>query len=118
MFSSFQPEPLIVLDSIVARLFQARGVGSKQALIDWCADNARLPARDYWDDQWMQTLVRPRAVAGVEPFASRLKAAPDEIVQMYEPKDINVVVVGGETQGAWKMFGANYVTTVSVDAWR
>jgi len=39
-------------------------------------------------------------------------------VQMYEPKEINVVVVGGETQGAWKMFGANYVTTVSVDAWR
>jgi len=27
-------------------------------------------------------------------------------------------VVGGETQGAWKIFGANYVTTVSVDAWR
>lgn len=110
--------PAIVLDPIVARLFEARGIKSKQDLIAWCADNARLPARDYWDDQWMQTLVRPHAVAGVEPYASRLKAAPDEIVQMYEPSEINVVVVGGETQGAWKMFGAKYVTTVSVDAWR
>jgi hypothetical protein len=109
--------PLIVLDPIVARLFRSRGITSKQELIDWCADNAHLPARDYWDDQWMQTLVRPRAVAGVEPYASRLKAAPDETVQMYEPKEINVVVVGGETQGAWKIFGANYVTTVSIDAW-
>jgi hypothetical protein len=109
--------PLIVLDPIVARLFRSHGITSKQELIDWCADNARLPARDYWDDQWMQTLVRPRAVAGVEPYASRLKAAPDEAVQMYEPKEINVVVVGGETQGAWKIFGANYVTTVSIDAW-
>jgi hypothetical protein len=32
--------------------------------------------------------------------------------------DINVVIVGGETQRAWKIFGANYVTTVPVDAWR
>jgi hypothetical protein len=110
--------PCIVLDPIVARLFAARGINSKQDLIDWCAENARVTARDYWDDQWIQTLVRPRAVAGVEPYATRLKAAPDEIIQMYEPKEINVVVVGGETQGAWKIFGANHVATVSVDAWR
>jgi hypothetical protein len=110
--------PLIVLDPLVARLFASRGIKSKQDLIDWCAANACLPARDYWDDQWMQTLVRPRAAAGVEPYATKLKAAPDEIVQMYEPKDINVVVVGGETQGAWKIFGANHAATVSVDAWR
>ena len=107
-----------MLDPIVARLFAARGIHSKQDLMEWCAENARLPARDYWDDQWIQTLVRPRAVAGVEPYASRLKAAPDDIIQMYEPRQINVIVVGGETQGAWKIFGARYVTTVSVDAWR
>ena len=110
--------PLVVLDPIVARLFQSRGIASKQDLIAWCAENARLPARDYWDDQWMQTLVRPRAAAGVEPYATKLKAAPDDIVDMYEPDDVNVVVVGGETQGAWKIFGANYITTISVDAWR
>ena len=110
--------PVLVMDPLVARLFAARGIHTKQQLIDWCAENARIPARDYWDDQWMQTLVRPLAVAGVEPYASRLKAAPDEIVQMYEPKDINAVVVGGETQGAFKMFGANYVKTISVDEWR
>ena len=110
--------PCIVLDPIVARLFESRGIKSKQDLIDWCVEHARLPAREYWDDQWMQTLIRPHAIAGVEPYASRLKAAPDEMVQMYEPEEINVVVVGGETQGAWKIFGADYVATVSVDAWR
>ena len=56
----------------------------------------------------MQTLLQPLAVAGVEPYATRLKAKPDEIVQMFEPKEINVAVAGGETQGAWKMFGARY----------
>ncbi len=110
--------PLLVLDPIVARLFAARGIATKQQLIDWCAENARLPAREYWDDMWVQTRTLPLAVAGVEPFATRLKAKPDEIVPMFEPKEINVVVVGGETQGAWKMIGARFVRTLSIDAWR
>ena len=57
--------PLLVMDPIVARLFVERGMDTKQKLIDWCAENARLPAREYWDDQWVQTLLRPLAVAGV-----------------------------------------------------
>jgi hypothetical protein len=115
--SAYLP-PCLVMDPIVARLFAQKGISTKQELIDWCAKNARLPAREYWDDQWMQTLIRPHAVAGVEPWASRLKADPDEIVEMYRPEDINVVVTGGETQGAWKIFGAKYVKTVKVDDWR
>jgi len=110
--------PCVIVDPIVARLFEARGIKSKDDLIEWCTRNARVTARDYWDDQWIQTLVRPHAVAGVEPFATRLKAAPDDLIEMYEAEDINVVVVGGETQGAWKIFSAWHVTTVSVDAWR
>jgi hypothetical protein len=110
--------PFLVMDPIVARLFAERGFGAKQTLIEWMAANARLPAKEYWDDQWVQTLLRPLAVAGVEPYASRLKAAPDEIVQMFEPHEINIAVTGGEAQGAWKMFGARYEKTVSIDAWR
>ena len=51
---------------------------------------------------------------------ARLKAKPDEPVQMFLPEDINIVVAGGETQGAWKMFGGSLRkhATVSVDAWR
>ena len=79
---------------------------------------ANLPAREYWDEQWLQTLLLPLAHAGVEPYASRLEAKPDEIVSMFEAKDINVVVVGGETQGAWKILGVRHQATVSVDAWR
>jgi hypothetical protein len=111
--------PLIVMDPIVARLFADLGFDSKEKLATWCAESAMLPAREYWDDQWVQTLTHPLAVAGVEPFASKLKVAPDALVAMYEPGDINVVVVGGETQGAWRMIGGSYRNaTVSVDAWR
>jgi hypothetical protein len=109
--------PFVVMDPIVAKLYADRGF-DKQKLIQWCADNARLPAREYWDDQWVQTLLHPLAVAGVEPYATRLKAKPDEIVSMFEANEINIAITGGETQGAWKIFGARYQTTVSVDAWR
>jgi len=111
--------PLIVLDPIAARGFVELGF-DKRKLIDWCAENARLPARLYWDDQWMQTLIRPLAVAGVEPYATRLKAEPDEPIRMFLPEEINIVVAGGETQGAFKMFGGSLRkgATVSVDAWR
>jgi hypothetical protein len=112
--------PLLVMDPIVARLFVDLGFDSKEKLIDWCAENAQMPARDYWDDQWVQTLTHPLAVAGVEPFASKLKAKPDEMVKLFEPSDISIVVAGGETQGAWRMIGGAYrnKATVSIDAWR
>jgi hypothetical protein len=112
--------PLLVLDPIVARLFVDRGFDSKEKLINWLAENSTLPAREYWDNQWVQTLVHPLAVAGVEPFASRLKAEPDDLVRAFEPSDIHIVVAGGETQGAWKMFAGAYRPnmTVSIDAWR
>jgi hypothetical protein len=120
--------PLIVMDPIVANAFRDLGY-TKQTLIDWCAENARLPARDYWDDQWVSTMVRSYAAAGFEPYASRLKAAPDELVTIFRPEDINIVVVGGETQGAFKMISGRYrgvnpftanlkSPTILIDDWR
>ena len=109
--------PLFVMDPVVARGFVELGFDTKEKLIDWCAENARLTAREYWDNQSIQ-LLRPKAVAGIEPYASRLKAAPDELIRIYEPSDINIVVAGGETQGAWKMISGALRATSSIDAWR
>ena len=112
--------PLLVMDPIVARLFVELGFDSKEKLIAWIAENATLPAREYWDDQWVQTLLLPHAVAGVEPYASNLKAAPDEPLKMFSEEEINIIVTGGETQGAWKIYEGtrNKNATVSIDAWR
>lgn len=111
--------PIIALDPLVARGFVDRGFDTKQTLIDWCVEHARLPAREYWDNQWIQTLHHPRALAGVEPYASRLKAAPDELIRIFQPEDIHVVVVGGETGAMWKMVGGGpRLTIVHVDPWR
>ena len=78
--------PIVALDPLVARGFVDRGFKTKQQLIDWCVEHARLPAREYWDNQWIQTLHRPRALAGVEPYASTLKAAPDELVRIFRAR--------------------------------
>ena len=45
------------------------------------------------------------------------KAAPDELIPMFRREDIHVVVVGGETNGYWRIMGCNYQKTVSVDDW-
>ena len=111
-------EPLIVVDPIAARGFVELGFDTKEKLIDWCAENALMTAREYWDNQWIQYLMRPRAVAGVEPYASRLKAQPDDVITIFEPSEINIVVAGGETQGAWKLISGSLRATVSIDAWR
>jgi len=112
--------PLIIMDPIVARGFVEKGFDTKEKMIEWCAENAVLPAHQYWNDQWVQTLIRPRAVAGIEPYASNLKAAPDDLLKMYQVEEINIVVTGGGTQGAWKVLEGRRADgcTVSIDAWR
>ena len=36
----------------------------------------------------------------------------------HPPDEINVVVVGGEANGYWRIMAAKYRKTVSIDAWR
>jgi hypothetical protein len=110
--------PVMVLDPICARGFAELGFDTKEKLAAWCADNAKIPAREYWDNQWIQTLIHPLAVAGDEPHARRLKAAPDEFIDIFSPEEISILVAGGETQGAWKWIGGRRVAIVSIDEWR
>ena len=111
--------PILALDPIAARELVEKGFDTKAKLIDWLAENSLLPAREYWDNQWMQTLIRPQAVLGIEPYATYMNSEPDEPVQMFQPADISPVVVGGESGGTWKMIaGALRGSIVSVDDWR
>jgi len=111
--------PTLLLDPITARQFIDRGgFMKKDALIDWLHDTARMPAGEYWDYQLVQNYIYPRATFGEEPWASKLAAAPDEPIPMFRREDIHVVVVGGETNGYWRIMGCTYQKTVSVDEWR
>jgi hypothetical protein len=111
--------PTLLLDPITARQFIDRGgFTTKEQLIEWLYDNARMPASEYWDYQLIQNYIYPRATFGEEPWASNLKAAPQELIPMFRRDDIHVMVVGGETNGYWRIMGCNYQKTVSVDTWR
>lgn len=111
--------PLFVLDPITARLFIDRGgFDTKEKLIDWAYENACMRAGEYWDYQLIQNYIYPRATYGEEPYASMLATPPEDMVHMFQRDEIEVVVAGGETNGYWRIFGANYGKTVSVDDWR
>ena len=112
-------QPLFALDPIAARQFAERGpFPTKDALEAWAHDTAQMRASEYWDYQLVQNYVYPRATFGEEPYATMLAAGPDELVPMFPRDAIRTVVVGGETNGYWRIFGASYARTVSVDDWR
>jgi hypothetical protein len=111
--------PCLVLDPITARQFIDRGgFDTKDKLLDWLHETAQMPAGEYWDLQLIQNYIYPRATFGEEPFATKLAAAPDQLIPIFNRPEINVVVTGGETNGYWQIFGANYRKTMSVDDWR
>ncbi|MBI1735809.1 MAG: hypothetical protein HYR51_11605 [Candidatus Rokubacteria bacterium] len=111
--------PTLLLDPLTARQFIDRGgFRTKDALIDWLCETATLPASEYWDYQLVQNYLYPLATFGEEPWAAKLRAAPDALVSMYRREDIHVVVVGGETNPYWRIMGATYAKTVSIDEWR
>jgi hypothetical protein len=111
--------PTLILDPITAQQFIDRGgFDTPDKLIDWIYENATLPAGVYWDYQLVQNYIHPRALMGVEPYATMLQAADDELISIFPRDKIHVLVVGGETNGYWRIMGCNYGKTVSVDVWR
>src|SRR5436853_1261886 len=111
--------PCLLLDPLTAQQFIDRGgFDTKQKLIRFIHETAEMPAGRYWDLQLVQNYVYPWATFGKEPMASWLKARDDELIRIFPETDINVVVVGGEANGYWRIMGTKYRKTISVDDWR
>ena len=114
----FNP-PTLVLDPITARQFVDRGgFDTKEKLAEWIYEAATIKAGEYWDYQLIQNYVYPRALNGQEPYASLLEADPEEQIPMFRRETINVVVVGGETNGYWRIMGCKHAKSVCIDDWR
>jgi hypothetical protein len=119
----------LVLDPIVAREFVERGLETKEQIAEWIHENARIPQRRYWDHVLSHFAFVNEVEAGIEPFAGYWKAPPDELIPIFEPDRINIVVAGGETNGHFSIFqgtplrakfrtNAGQKVAVSIDAWR
>jgi hypothetical protein len=120
---------VLLLDPIVARSFIQLGYPTKDELIRWLHENVRIPARLYWDQYTTKNFVREDAELGIEPFATYRSAAPDALIPVFSPEKIQVVIVGGSSNGQWSAFSGGPLdprfrnrrtdpVTVSVDAWR
>jgi hypothetical protein len=111
--------PCLLLDPLTAQQFIDRGgFDRKDKLIRFIHETAEMPAGRYWDLQLVQNYVYPWATFGKEPMATWLKAAPEELIRIFPENEINVVVVGGETNAYWRIMGAKYRKTISIDEWR
>jgi hypothetical protein len=109
----------LVMDPLVAKHLKEQGFESPQQLAEWISKNFKMSAGQFWGSDVVYSLVEPDARAGVEPYASWLKAPKDEMIAPYaHPDRINVVVVGGETNPLWFTTDMFYTQTVSVDKWR
>ena len=112
-------ELVFVLDPITANQFIDRGgFTTKEKLIEWVHKTATMEAAEYWDYQLIQNYIYPRATYGEEPFASRLATPEGTEIPMFLEDEIHVTVVGGETNGYWRIIAAGYRGTFPVDPWR
>lgn len=115
-----------VMDPIIAREFTDRGIGSQAALGQWVHENVKIPAGRWWD-HIMLTMIHEVVEAGIEPYASYKKAAPDDLIPLVEPERVNAIVTGGSTNGTFYIYMGSAMRgtfrgptgpTASVDAWR
>ncbi len=69
------------------------------------------------------------AEQGVEPWATYASVPPDELIPMFEPDNVHVVVVGGSSNAQWSSFQGRTLdarfrnsptdpATISIDRWR
>ncbi len=111
--------PILLLDPLTARQFVDRGgFDTKAKLIRWLHETAEMPAGRYWDTQLVQNYIYPWATFGQQPMAGNLRDDPNELIRIFPESEINVIVVGGETNGYWQIMGAKLRKQVSIDEWR
>jgi hypothetical protein len=131
MLASMEPflGTVLLLDPLVACRFVELGFETKDDLKTWIYKHARIPARLYWEQYTTKNFVREDADLGIEPFATYAKAGPDEMLPVFEPQKIQIVVVGGSSNAQWSAFMGGPLDarfrndpadspTVLIDEWR
>jgi hypothetical protein len=110
--------PVLLLDPLVARRLVELGFEDKARLAEWVVEHARIPAGEFWELSLNKLAYLPRAAAGQEPWAGMLAAPADELVPMFQLKQVHTAVVGGETNATWRVMGHTLEGQARIDAWR
>ncbi len=110
----------IIIDPLVAaNLKNNEGYNTKMDYCRHLSENIKMTAGDFWKTDHIDMLVTPEALRGVEPFASWKSLHDDALIApFYNPENINLIVVGGETSPLWKASEYGYSGSASIDEWR
>jgi hypothetical protein len=111
---------LLCADPLVAKiLHDHEGFGSKEALAQWFSKNVTIPAGQFWGNGLVTSFYANLALQGLEPYATWHKVPKDTLVEPFtNPKAINTVVVGGQTNTIWFITDFRLSNGVLIDAWR
>jgi hypothetical protein len=110
----------VIMDPLVARnLKENEGFATKKDYARHLSQNVKMTAGQYWKTDHIDMLMASEAYKGVEPYASWKKLPDDALIAPYfNPDNINIIVVGGETSPLWKAADYGYSGSSSVDRWR
>lgn len=118
-FPALRSAATLVMDPLVAKGLKDQGFKTKQEFSRWLSEHVQIPAGQYWGADIIYAFVAPLARQGIEPYASWSKLPKDELIAPYhDPSQINVVVIGGETNPLWLTTDFVHTQSVSVDKWR
>jgi hypothetical protein len=110
----------LLLDPLVAKnLKEIQGFNKKEAYSQWLSENVKVPAGQICKSDFSYCFMRPLAEQGIEPYATWYKLPDEELIAPYiNPKNINLIVVGGETNAFWQTTDFVYTASALIDAWR
>ncbi len=110
---------LLCADPLVAGLLHKQGFTTKEMVAEWLAKNVKIPVQQYWGNGIITTGYTSLARQEIEPFATWAKVPPETLITPFnEPKNINTVVVGGQTNTIWFITDFRAGKGVLVDNWR
>jgi hypothetical protein len=110
----------LLLDPLVAKnLKEIQGFNTKEAYSQWLSENVKVTAGQICKSDFSYCFMRPLAEQGIEPYATWYKLPDDALIAPYiNPKNINLIVVGGETNAFWQTTDFVYTASASIDMWR
>jgi hypothetical protein len=109
----------LVMDPLVAKGLKDQGFHAKEDVTRWLSENVKVPAGQFRGADIIFAFIAPLARQGIEPYATWFKLPADELIAPYnDPSQMNIVIVGGETNPLWLTTDFTYTQSASVDKWR
>jgi len=109
---------LVIADPLVAKRLKEQGYDTKEQLFQWFYKNTTQTVKDYKSRNFAYLFDYPRALQGVEPYASWYKMPDDAVIPHFpRPESFNIVVTGGQTNAYPQAANMSYGVSISIDKW-